>query len=61
MATTEQICTVDMLCAEGTWAGKVGGRDGTIYVDRQTKQHVYASINGGESLKLDRVTNAGRK
>ena len=61
MATTEQICTVDMLCAEGTWAGKVGGRNGTIYVDRQTKQHVYASINGGESLKLDRVTNAGRK
>lgn len=61
LATTEQICTVDMLCAEGTWSGRFGGRNGTIYVDRQTKHHVYASINGGESLKLDRVTKAGRK
>lgn len=61
LATTEQICTVDMLCAEGTWAGRFGGRNGTIYVDRQTKEHVYASINGGDSLKLDRVTKAGRK
>ena len=61
MATTEQICTVDMKCAEGTWTGKIGSRDGTIYVDRQTTGHVYASINGGAPIKLDRVTKAGRK
>ncbi|MDA0662917.1 MAG: hypothetical protein O3B08_08785 [Proteobacteria bacterium] len=61
LATTEQICTVDMKCAEGTWAGKIDRRNGTIYVDRQTKDHVYASINGGAPMKLDRVTEAGRK
>lgn len=61
LATTEQICTVDMRCAEGTWSGKIGGRNGTVYVDRQNLTRIYASVNGGEAKKFDRVTKAGRK
>lgn len=60
-ATTEQICTVDMKCTEGTWAGKFGGRNGTIYVDGQTKTRIKASINGETPKTYARVTKAGRK
>lgn len=28
LVATEQICTVDMLCAEGRWSGRFGGSSG---------------------------------
>jgi hypothetical protein len=50
-----------MKCAEGTWAGRFSGRNGTIYVDGQTTTRITASINGETPKTYARVTTAGRK
>lgn len=61
MATTEQICTVDMKCTEGTWAGKIGNRNGTIQVTGQTNRKIEVSVNGENPVTYSRVTTRGRK
>ncbi len=60
-ATTVQFCTIDLKCTEGTWAGQIAGEDTTIFIDGQTKEHIFASIDGDERTKYVRATKAGRK
>lgn len=61
LATTEQICTIGMKCTEGTWTGKIGSRNGTIYVDGQTTGKIEVSLNGANPLTYTRETTTGRK
>ncbi len=60
-ATTLQFCTNDMKCTEGSWQGRLGGRNQDITVDGQTKKRIYARIGDGPRTRFDRVLPAGRK
>ncbi|MEX2617557.1 MAG: hypothetical protein WD767_15825 [Alphaproteobacteria bacterium] len=46
-AKTSQVCDDEMKCTEGTWEGRVGGGNGTIYIASERELSLMASINDG--------------
>ncbi len=60
-AKTNQKCDTEMRCAEGVWAGDIGGKATTLYVDRQSDNQIYVSINDAGAVRYKRKTRNGRR
>jgi|GEM_PF-2069098 len=59
-AKTKQVCDQDMKCTEGTWQGRVAGRNGTIYIENERELSLMASINDGPLEEFTRSRKGKR-
>lgn len=59
-AKTSQVCDQDMKCTEGTWEGKIGSRNGTIYIENERELSLMASINDGPLEEFTRTSKRKR-